>query len=134
MSKLKRIELRESYMQGWYQMDIDMLLASTAPEFIFDDPAEPEAVTRTTLPAYMQRWDSRTRALGGDNQWRLTHESRIDKNGLLTDWEWWELIDSGLQGAALVLTGNAGVLLERITYFDRDIRTGHDETNRRIAS
>jgi hypothetical protein len=52
----------------------------------------------------------------------------------LTDWEWWELIDSGLQGAALVLTGNAGVLLERITYFDRDMRNGHDQTNRRIAS
>jgi hypothetical protein len=122
MSKSKRIELRESYMQGWYQMDIEMLLASTAPDFIFDDPAEPEAVTRATLPAYMQRWNRRTRALGGNNQWRLTHESRIDKNGILTDWEWWEVIDSGLQGAALVLTGNAGVLLERITYFDRDMR------------
>jgi hypothetical protein len=122
MSMSKRIELRENYMQGWYQMDSQMLLASTAPEFIFDDPAEPEAVTRAALPAYMQRWEKRTRALGGNNQWRLTHESRIDKNGVLTDWEWWELIDSGLQGAALVLTGNAGVLFERITYFDRDRR------------
>ena len=98
-----------------------------------DDPAEPEAVTRATLPAYMQRWVKRTRALGGDNQWRLAHESRIDKNGILTDWEWWEVIDSGLQGAALVLTGNAGVLLERITYFDRDMRHGHDETNSPLA-
>ena len=129
MSKSQRIELRESYMQGWYQMDIDMLLTSTAPEFIFDDPAEPEAVTRTTLPAYMQRWDSRTRALGGDNQWRLTHESRIDENGILTDWEWWEVIDSGLQGAALVLTCDTGVLLERITYFDRDIRNDAHESS-----
>ena len=122
MSKSKRIELRENYMQGWYRMDIDMLLASTAEEFIFDDPAEPEAVTRATLLAYMQRWNKRTGTLGGNNQWRLTHESRIDKNGVLTDWEWWEVIDSGLQGAALVLTGNAGVLLERITYFDRNVR------------
>ena len=129
MSKSKRIELRESYMQGWYQMDIEMLLASTASGFIFDDPAEPESITRATLPAYMQRWDKRARALGGNNQWRLTHESRIDENGILTDWEWWEVIDSGLQGAALVLTGNTGVLLERITYFDRDKRNGDDESS-----
>ncbi len=129
MSKSKRIELRESYMQGWYQMDIEMLLASTASGFIFDDPAEPESITRATLPAYMQRWDKRARALGGNNQWRLTHESRIDENGILTDWEWWEVIDSGLQGAALVLTGNTGVLLERITYFDRDRRNGDDESS-----
>jgi len=129
MSKSKRIELRESYMQGWYQMDIEMLLASTASGFIFDDPAEPESITRATLPAYMQRWDKRTRALGGNNQWRLAHESRIDENGILTDWEWWEVIDSGLQGAALVLTGDTGVLLERITYFDRDKRNGDDESS-----
>ena len=129
MSKSKRIELRESYMQGWYQMDIEMLLASTASGFIFDDPAEPESITRATLPAYMQRWDKRARALGGNNQWRLTHESRIDENGILTDWEWWEVIDCGLQGAALVLTGDTGVLLERITYFDRDRRNGDDESS-----
>jgi len=83
MSKPKRIELRETYMQGWYQMDIDRLLATTAPEFIIDDPAEPEAVTRAKLADYVQRWDIRVRALGGDNEWCLTHQSRIDENGLL---------------------------------------------------
>ncbi len=72
--------------------------------------------------AYMNRWDKRSRALEADNRWRLTHESRIDENGVLTDWEWWGLIDSGLQGAALVLTGDTGVQLERITYFDRNLR------------
>lgn len=119
MSESKRIELRETYMQGWYQMDIDRLLASTAPDFIFDDPAEPEPVTRANLAHYMLRWDARVRALGGGNEWRLTHESRVDANGLLTDWEWWQIVGIELQGAAVVVTGNAGVLLERITYFDR---------------
>ena len=122
MSKSKRIELRENYMQGWYQMDIDLLLATTAPGFIFDDPAEPEAVTRATLADYMQRWDTRVRALGGDNDWRLTHQSRIDENGVLTDWEWWQVVGTAIHGAAVVLTGNDGVQLERITYFDRDTR------------
>ncbi len=122
MSKSKRIELRETYMQGWYQMDIDRLLATTAPEFIFDDPAEPEAVTRATLADYVQRWDIRVLALGGDNEWCLTHQSRIDENGVLTDWEWWQVVGTAIQGAAVVLTGDDGVRLERITYFDRDIR------------
>ena len=109
-------------MQGWYQMDIDRLLATTAPGFIFDDPAEPEPVSRATLADYMQRWDTRVRALGGDNEWCLTHRSRIDENGVLTDWEWWQVVGTELQGAAVVLTGNDGVQLERITYFDRDTR------------
>jgi hypothetical protein len=122
MSKSKRIELRETYMQGWYQMDIDRLLATTASTFIFDDPAEPEPVTRATLADYMQRWDKRVHALGGDNEWCLTHRSRIDENGVLTDWEWWQVVGTELQGAAVVITGNDGVKLERITYFDRDTR------------
>ena len=71
------------------------------------------------LPAYMRRWDERTRALGGNNQWRLSHEVREDKEGILTHWEWWELLDTPLQGAAIVLTGDEGVILERITYFER---------------
>ena len=121
MSKSKRIELRESYMQGWYQMDIDRLMASTAPDFIFDDPAEPEPVTRAHLAQYMLRWDARVRSLKGANEWRLTHESRVDANGLLTDWEWWQIVGIELQGAAVVITGNDGVMLERITYFDRVI-------------
>jgi len=119
MTARQRLELREAYMQGWYQMDAKMLVAACAPEFIFDDPAEPEPVTREMLPAYMQRWDERTRALGGNNRWRLTHEVREDRDGVMTHWEWWELFGTPLQGAAVVLTGDNGVILERITYFDQ---------------
>ena len=122
MTNSRRVEIRELYIQGWYQMDAEILMSSTAQDFIFDDPAEPEPVTRAMLPAYMQRWDARARAAGGDNQWRLTHEFRSDEKGILTDWEWWQLLGTELQGAALVLTGDAGVILERITYFDRPLR------------
>ncbi len=122
MSKAKRADLRERYMQGWYQMDIDALLATTTADFIFDDPAEPQPVTRDMLPGYMQRWDERMRALGGDNQWRLSHRQRRDENDMLTEWEWWEVVGTQAQGAAIVLTTDAGVVLERITYFDRNIR------------
>ena len=117
----KRIELRTHYMQGWYEMNADLLLVSTAPDFYLDDPAEPESVTRATLADYMRRWDARTRRLGATNEWILTHEVRQDKDGILTDWEWWELVGTPLHGAALIQTSDDGMLLERITYFDRGI-------------
>jgi hypothetical protein len=122
MSISKCVEFRERYLRGWYEMDAELLLSSVAPDFIFDDPAEPEPVTRAMLPDYMQRWDRRMRAAGGNNQWTLTHESRRHEDGLLIDWEWWQVSGSDLQGAAVVLTSDHGVLLERITYFDRKIR------------
>jgi hypothetical protein len=116
----KRLELRERYIQGWYQLDAELLLSATAMDFIFDDPLEPEPVNRAMLTAYMHRWERRMRALGGDNQWVLTHQTRQDRDGILIYWEWWEVSGTSLQGAAVVLTGDAGVLLERITYFDRE--------------
>jgi len=122
MSMSKRVEFRERYLQGWYRMDAELLLSSVTPDFIFDDPAEPEPVTRAMLVDYMQRWDRRMRDAGGNNQWTLTHEFRRDENSLLIDWEWWQVVGSDLQGAAVVLTSEDGVLLERITYFDRKIR------------
>lgn len=122
MAQSKRVELREQYMQGWYEMDSGLLLATTAADFRFEDPVEPAPVDREMLPDYMQRWKRRTEALGSNNQWRLSHEIRQDSNGLLTDWEWWELLDTELQGAAIILTSDQGVLLERITYFDPIVR------------
>ena len=118
----KRVEFRARYIQGWYDLNADELLATTAEEFIFDDPAEPAPVTRAMLEGYVRRWGSRTRALGSTNEWILNHELREDKNGILTDWEWWELVGSGLCGMAIVQTSDQGVILERITYFDRNIR------------
>ncbi len=121
MSIAERVKLRETYIQGWYQMDAEMLLAAIAEDFIFDDPVEPEPVTRQMLPHYMQRWDQRTRALGANNQWIITNNLRQDKDGMLMEWLWWEVVDTRLQGAAVVLTGNKGVVLERIAYFDRNL-------------
>lgn len=60
----KRERLREQYIEAWYQMDEASLLASTAPDFVFDDPAEPALVTRDTLPAYMLSWDARAKQAG----------------------------------------------------------------------
>lgn len=118
----KRTELRARYMQAWYDLNSDELLATTATGFVFEDPIEPKPINRDMLVDYMHRWDERTRALGGDNRWLLNHEVREDKDGILTDWEWWEVEGTGMCGAAVVLTSDEGVLSEYITYFDRIIR------------
>ena len=118
----KRERLRQRYMQAWYDLNAEELLATTSNKFIFDDPAEPEPVTRAMLEDYMHRWDKRPRVLGSDNRWNLTHELRQDRDGILTDWEWWEIIGTELCGAAIVQTSDEEVLSERITYFDRKIR------------
>ena len=118
----KRVELRTRYIQAWYDMNIEELLATTSEDFIFDDPAEPQPVTRAMLEAYMHRWNKNIRAHGTEDQWKLTHELRQDKDGVLTDWEWREVLESGLCGAAIVQTVDKGVLFERITYSDRNIR------------
>jgi hypothetical protein len=123
----KRNRFRAHYMQGWYELDADLLLESTSPGFIFEDPAEPGPVTRAMLTDYMHRWDARTRALGSTNQWILSNTVRGDKEGVLTDWEWWELAGTELHGAAIVQTSDDGVLSERITYFDRNVR--HSQVN-----
>ena len=114
-----RFELRTRYIEGWYELDADKLMSSTSQDFIFDDPAEPKPVSRELLPDYMIRWDKRTRSLGATNVWNLSDEVRQDSDGILTDWEWWELVGTDLRGMAIVKTRDDGVFFERITYFDR---------------
>ena len=115
-----RFELRTIYIEGWYELDSSKLLAATTEDFVFEDPYEPVPVTRQMLPAYMNRWDQRTRAAGANNEWRLTDEVRQDKGGILTDWEWWEVLNTNMKGMAIVKTSDVGVFLEIITYFKRD--------------
>ena len=92
-------------------------------KLIFDDPREPEPVNREGLVDYMHRWDAWTRSNGANNEWILADEVRDDHNGILTDWEWWELAGTGLCGMALVKTRDEGVFLERITYFNRQVQS-----------
>jgi hypothetical protein len=115
-----RFELRATYIEGWYELDSAKLLGSTSDDFIFDDPDEPESVTRILLPEYMERWDRKTRAAGSTNKWQLEDEVRQDRDGVLTDWEWWQVVGTDMQGMAIVKTSDAGVFLERITYFRRE--------------
>lgn len=114
-----RIAQRALYIEGWYELDSSKLFASTTQDFIFEDPAEATPVGRNSLAAYMLRWDKRTRLRGSTNVWTLSNEVRQDKDGVLIDWEWWELNNTTLCGMAFVKTRDEGVFVEKITYFDR---------------
>ena len=112
----RREELRARYIEGWYELDPEKLLSTTRADFVFDDPAEAAPVTRDGLVDYMHRWAARA---GSDPQWLITDAVRQDKDGIMTDWEWWEITGTGLSGSGLVKTSDEGVFLERITYFKR---------------
>ena len=116
----RRIKLRERYIEGWYEMDADKILSSVTDDFIFDDPAESQPATKQTLLTYMASWQRRANAAGSTNQWILSDQLRGDNNGILTDWEWWEIVNTDLCGSALIKTNDKGVFLERITYFNRN--------------
>jgi hypothetical protein len=115
----KRERLREQYIEGWYQMDEAMLMATVTDDFVFDDPAEPAPVTKDTLPVYMLSWEKRAREAGSKDEWLITDWVREDKDGVLTDWESWAVVGTDLQGMAMVKTSDDGVFLERISYIPR---------------
>ena len=112
----ERERLRAQYIDGWYRMDAEMLVSATAPGFEFHDPHEPEIITRFMLADYMVRWDEKTRKLGSNNEWLLTDTVRQDRDGVLIDWEYWQLLGTSLEGMALIKTTDDGVLLEKVCY------------------
>ena len=111
--------MRSRYIEEWYELDVDKLVSATSHDYIFDDPAEPTPVNRESLVEYIIRWDERTRLLGLINEWYSSDEARQDRDGVLTDWEWWDLKGSGLCGMAMVKTRDDGAFFERMPYFDR---------------
>jgi len=110
----RREELRADYIAGWYEKDLAKLMRSTRADYQFLDPAEAAPIRRGDIEAYMKSWDARAQ---GQNDWILEHETRQDKDGILTDCHWWQVIGTPLRGAAVVMTSDEGVFFERIAYF-----------------
>lgn len=44
------------YIRAWYNMDKEGLIDATRLDCRFDDPAEPDPVSRDSLSDYMLRW------------------------------------------------------------------------------
>jgi len=56
---------RIAYIEGWDELDAKKLVGAVTDDFVFDDPMDPEHITKKSLPDYMKRWDARVKALGG---------------------------------------------------------------------
>ena len=113
----KRAQHRARYIEAWDTMDAGKLLASTSDGFVFDDPADPEPVTKASLVAYMPSWPEKAGALGAPFQFEITDKVVQDKDGVLLEWYWWRLSGTDVEGSALIKTTDEGVISERLTYF-----------------
>ena len=113
----KRARHRARYIEGWNSMDAEKLLASVADDFLFDDPTDPEPVTKATLVAYMPKWPARAAALGAAFEFEIVDKVVQNDGGLLLEWYWWRLIGADVEGSAVIRTSDEGVMSERLTYF-----------------
>ncbi len=113
----KRAQLRARYIEGWNTMDAEQLLASVTDDFLFDDPAEPEPVTKAMLAAYMPRWPEKAGALGATFQFDMVDKVVQDEAGVLLEWYWWRLTGTEVEGTAVIKTGDKGVISERLAYY-----------------
>jgi len=113
----KRARHRARYIEAWNSMDAEKLMASITEGFIFDDPAEPGPVTKAMLMAYMPRWPDKARSLGAAFAFDMVDKVVEDRNGVLTEWYWWRLTGTDVEGAAVIKTSDDGVISERLTYY-----------------
>ncbi len=111
-----RFQHRQTYIDGWYELDADKLEASVTEDFFFDDPAMPKLITKASLRQYMHDWDSRVTAAGATGEWELSDVVNIDHGDILLCWEWWKVLGTDFEGAAVVKTTDKGVISERIVY------------------
>ena len=73
-------------------------------------------VTKETLRQYMRDWDARATAAGATGEWELSDVVNVDADGVLLCWEWWKVVGTDMEGAAVIKTTDEGVLSERIVY------------------
>jgi hypothetical protein len=84
----KRTQHRARYIEGWNTMDAEKLLGSVTDDFPFDDPTEPEPITKAMLAAYLPRWPEKAEALSTLFEFDIIDKIVEDKDGVLLEWYW----------------------------------------------
>ena len=113
----ERTDKRKAYGEGWDTWNADLLLSSLADDFVFDDPAMPEPVTKANMAEYMNGWKDRVRQLGGTGEIGSRDRVTIDEDGAIVSWHWWSFVGTSYEGSAVTRTTDDGVQYERITYY-----------------
>jgi hypothetical protein len=98
-------------------MDAEKLVSAVTDSFEFDDPADPEPITKANLVNYMPVWPEKARVLGGSFHFEIIDKVVQDKDGVLLEWYWWKLTGTDVEGAAVIKTIDEGVVYERLSYY-----------------
>lgn len=107
------------YLEGWETLDAAIIASALHEDFRYEDPLLESPVTKSGIADYLELWRRRTESLGGTGEVSLSDSVSEDRDGALLSWCWWRFEGTEVQGAALIKTGDAGVLFERIGYFRR---------------
>ena len=113
----RRAHFRAKYGKGWESMDAEIMLSAVADNFVLDDPAMPEPVTKATLTAYLAGWNERTKAAGATGQMEISDIVVQDKDGIRLEWNWWRFPGTDIEGAGLLKVTDDGVVAERVAYY-----------------
>ncbi len=108
---------RSDYEEGWDTWNAELLLSTLADDFVFDDPAMTEPVTKSNMVDYMLGWKDRVKQLGGTGEIDSTERVTIDEDGAIVAWNWWSFVGTKYEGSAVTRTTDEGVQYERITYY-----------------
>ena len=98
----------ETFLKGWKNDDLDVILSACADDFVFDDPIAGR-FTKATLAGFYGAPGE------GVPVWHDQVVQEVD--GEETCWMWWVYKES--EGAALVKAGPDGVRSERVAYYTR---------------
>jgi len=113
----ERTNNRSDYGEGWDTWNADLLVSSLADNFVFDDPAMSEPVTKANMAGYMRGWKDRVKQLGGTGEIGSRDRVTIDADGAIVSWHWWSFVGTKYEGSAVTRTTDDGVQYERITYY-----------------
>ncbi len=113
----KRADYRTLYGEGWKTLDGEKVASAVADDFVLDDPALPEPITKATLVEYVTSWNERTKAAGAMGEMDISDIVAQDKDGVFLQWDWWKFPGTNIEGAAMLKTTDEGVVYERVAYY-----------------
>ena len=115
-------EIIETYLKGWELGDGELSLSVTAEDFYYDDP-NTGRIQRHQFVEFVNDFKRAAVEMGGDKNANpfLEYRDIVIKDEVLpaTVWCWWRACGTELQGSALVMVDEQGVLSERIAYFTK---------------
>ena len=115
-------DIIQTYLTGWKLGDGELSLSATAEDFYYDDP-NTGRIKRADFVEFVNDFKSAAVEMGAEKNAKpfLDYCDTVIKDDELpaTVWCWWQACGTSLQGSAVIIVGESGVLSERIAYFSK---------------